>query len=106
MTADPVCASCRKVYVDDPSGMCEDCQEGIPSSKPGSMTETQRTALIGLLVDANLVGDRRARARYLAYVLPGWPAGISDLVGLSQVQAGDLMEALEKRRLSQEAKGL
>ena len=105
--ADAVCASCRQVYVDDPFGFCEDCQEGIPSQKPGSITDEQRLALIGLLIDQGFVGDGkwRARAILIAEVVPGWPYG-GDLGNLSQQQAGDLLELLEKRRLSQEARGL
>jgi hypothetical protein len=94
-----VCASCRQVIVDDPSGFCEDCQEGIPSQKPGSITGEQRQALIGLLMDQGLVGEgkSRHRAELIAEAVPGWKWG-GDLGALSQQQAGDVLELLERVR--------
>jgi hypothetical protein len=104
---DRTCVSCRAVITDDPDGYCEDCKEGIVSEKAGSVTLEQRDALIGLLMDQGFIGEGkwRARAIMIAEVIPGW-AWKGDLGGLSQKQAGDLLERLEQRRLSQEARGL
>jgi hypothetical protein len=106
------CGSCRQVLTDDPSGLCEDCQADVLSNRPGSITEAQREALIGLLMDqgmipSGLLGDEQAprrRAEFIASVVPGW-TWKGDLGVLSQQQAGDVLEALEERRLSQEARG-
>jgi hypothetical protein len=97
--ADAVCASCRQVVVDEPSGFCEDCQEGIPSQKPGTITPDQRDVLVGMLMDQGMVGDGKwkARAILIAEVVPGWPYG-GDLGALSQQQAEDLVARLEQRK--------
>lgn len=101
---DQVCAGCRQIITDDPSGLCEDCQSDVLSQRPGSVTDEQRMTLAGLLMDQGLIGNWSERARIMASVLTGWTG--SDLGGLSQQQAGDLLEALEERRLSQEARRL
>jgi hypothetical protein len=109
---DRACASCRQIITDDPSGLCLDCQTDVLSQRPGSITAAQRDALIGLLMDQGMVpagrsGDesaRKRRAEFIASVVPGWTWG-GDLGVLSQEQAGDLLEALEDRRLSREARG-
>ena len=103
---DMTCASCRMVIVDDPSGMCEDCQEGIASGRPGSITQAQRESMTGLLMDQGMVGSeggRKRRAEFIASVVPGYKWS-GDLGVLSQAEAGDVLQALEARRLSQEAK--
>lgn len=103
--AEVTCASCRQVYTSDPSGLCEDCQTDVVSQRPGSITDDQRMTLAGLLMEQGFVGDGKwtARAELLTNVLAGW-SGSSDLGQLSQQQAGDLLEYLEERRLSQEAR--
>jgi hypothetical protein len=106
------CGSCRQVLTDDPSGLCEDCQADVLSNRPGSITEAQREALVGLFMDQGMVpsghaddaGAPRRRAQFIAAVVPGWTWN-GDLGVLSQQQAGDVLEALEERRLSQEARG-
>jgi len=100
------CSSCRQILTSDSSGLCEDCQPGIPPATPGSITDKQRLALVGLFMDQSLVGEGKwaARARLIASVIPDWQGG-SDLGTLSARQAGDLLEYLEERRLSQEARG-
>jgi hypothetical protein len=102
--AEQVCTGCRQVLTDDPSGLCEDCQTDVLSQRAGSITQTQRESLIGLLMDQGLVGNSGARGRVIAKVVPDWKWQ-GDLGSLSQQQAGDLLEYLEERRLSQEAKG-
>ena len=105
--ADLVCTSCRQFYTIDPSGLCEDCQEGIPSSRPGSVTARQLGALAGLMIDQGMTGDagRRRRADLIREVVPGWPYA-GDLGALSQAQAADVLQRLAEKRLSQEARGL
>jgi hypothetical protein len=104
--ADRACSSCRQIITDDPSGLCLDCQQGVASIRPGTITEAQRTALIGLLMDQGLIGEgkHKARAEVIAQAVAGWKWG-GDLGILSQQDAGDLLEHLEQRRLSQEARG-
>jgi hypothetical protein len=95
--ADPVmvpCGSCRQVWTDDPSGFCDDCQVGVPSSRPGSLTEGQRDAIVGQLMSRDLLLPRQVRAETIAKAVPGWKWG-GDLGGLSQLEAGDLLEYLE-----------
>ena len=103
--ADRACSSCRQIITDDPSGYCEDCQQGLISERPGSLTEPQRTAITGLLLDQGVIFSRHARAAVVAEAIPGW-AYAGDLGALSQQQAADLLEHLEQRRLSQEARKL
>jgi hypothetical protein len=102
--AERPCASCAQVVTADPSGFCEDCQQGIPSQKPGSLTPAQRDALVGLLMDEGMVPSGRApedarkrRAGFIASVIPGWKYA-DDLGALSQQQAEDLIAALLRRR--------
>ena len=96
-----VCAGCRQIITDDPSGLCEDCQTDVLSQRPGSITENQRTAVIGLLMDQGLLFNRHTRGEVIAAAVPGW-RWAGDLGFLSQQQAGDLLEHLEERRLSHE----
>jgi hypothetical protein len=103
--ADQPCTGCRQVITDDPSGLCEDCQTDVISQRPGSVTGDQRLTIIGLMQDQGVLFSRQARAQVIAEAVPGWPyAGYLD--ALSQQQAADLLEHLEARRLSQEARGL
>jgi hypothetical protein len=110
--AEVICAGCRQVCTDDESRLCLDCQTDVPSQRPGSISQAQRETLTGLFMDQGMVpsgraGDARApkaRAEFIASVVPGWAYG-GDLGALSQQQAGDLLERLEERRLSQEARG-
>jgi hypothetical protein len=95
----PCCTSCARPGVTDPSGLCDDCQEGIPSSRPGSITTEQRLAIVGLCIDQNLLTPRK-RAAELEMVVAGWRYG-GDLGWLSQREAGDVLEHLEERRRTQ-----
>ena len=65
--------------------------------RPGSLTEDQRYAIMGLLMERGLLFNRHARAETIARILPGWKwAG--DLGALSRRQAGDLLEHLSETR--------
>jgi hypothetical protein len=88
------CGSCRQVLTEDPSGLCEDCQEGVPSQRPGSITEDQRWALIGPLMDRGLVGEGKWTARAALISAVTGAKMTSDLGVLSQQQAEDLIEHL------------
>jgi hypothetical protein len=99
------CDSCFAVITDDPSGLCEDCQTGVISQRRASLTADQRMAITGLLIDQGVAFSRAGRAAVVAEAIPGW-AYAGDLGALSQQQAADLLEHLEQRRLSQEARKL
>jgi hypothetical protein len=102
---DQPCGSCRQILTDDPSGLCEDCQADVLSRRPASITAAQRDALIGLMTDQGIAVSRHARGELLARVVPRWkPHMGGDLGYLSQQEAGDVLEHLEERRLSQEAR--
>jgi hypothetical protein len=91
------CRECWQVYTCDDSGLCEDCQAGVLSQRPGSLTDDQRDAVIGQLMARNLVFPRQVRAETIAKAVPGWKwAG--DLGALSQQEAGDLLVYLEGLR--------
>jgi hypothetical protein len=90
---DQPCAGCRGVITDDPSGLCEDCQTDVVSERPGSLTEDQRMAIIGGLMQQCVLFNRTERAELIARAIPGW-TWRGDLGGLSQRQAGDLLEYL------------
>jgi hypothetical protein len=91
------CSDCRQVWTADESGLCEDCQAGVLSSKPGSLTEDQRDAIIGQLMVRDLLLPRHVRAETIAKAVPGWKWD-SYLGALSQQQAGDVLEYLEGLR--------
>jgi hypothetical protein len=95
MSNEQVCQSCRQIITDDESGLCLDCQTGVLSQRPGSITAEQRAAIGGLCVDQRLW--TRGRAELIGTVVPGWAYG-GDLDCLSQQQAGDVLELLEERR--------
>jgi hypothetical protein len=97
MSDTPVCSGCRQVYTDDVTGLCEDCQTDVLSSRPASMTDSQGLAIIGLLIDTGLHQSSSARGELMASLFPGWSSG-GDIHQLSQDQAADLLEALEARR--------
>jgi predicted amidophosphoribosyltransferase len=101
---DRACAGCRQVITDDPSGLCEDCQTDVLSQRPGSITDSQRLAIAGLVIDQNLLTPAR-RDDMIGQAVPGWKY-YGDLGALSQQQAGDVLELLEDRRRSQEVRGL
>jgi hypothetical protein len=102
--ADRTCGGCRQVITDDPSGLCEDCQCDVLSQRPGSITDAQRMAIAGLVIDQNLLTPAK-RDDVIARAVPCWKY-YGDLGALSQQQAGDVLELLEERRRSQEARGL
>ena len=97
------CAACRQVLTDDESGLCEDCQTGVLSQRPGSVTADQLAAIRALLADQGLTTARQ-RNEVICRAVPGWRYA-SELGCLSRQQAGDVLELLEDRRLSQEARG-
>jgi hypothetical protein len=91
------CAGCFRVLTDDKSGRCEDCQEGVPSSRPGSLTEDQRWALIGPLMDQGFTGEGRWVARRELFAsVTGGRVRSSDLGVLSAQDAEDILEHLRK----------
>jgi hypothetical protein len=92
-----VCSGCHQIWTEDPSGLCEDCQTDVVSQRPGSITEDQRMAVIGLLMELGIAFSRHARAEMIARAIPGW-TWQGDLNALSQQQAGDLLEYLQERR--------
>jgi len=95
---DLACKSCFQVMTDDPSGMCEDCQEGAESQRPATITETQRQAILAGMHDVGIRWDVSGhRGAFIRQVIPRWDHG-GNLNALSQAQAGDLLEALEARR--------
>ena len=96
------CAACRQVLTDDESGLCEDCQTGVLSQRPGSVTGDQLAAIRALLADQGLTTPRQ-RNEVICRAVPGWR--YASELGLSRQQAGDVLELLEDRRLSQEARG-
>jgi hypothetical protein len=91
-----VCAGCRQVVTDDPSGLCEDCQTDVVSQRPGSVTGDQRLAIIGLMQDQGVLLPRSRRNEVIAEVVPHWMFG-GDLGVLSQQEAEDLIAHLKER---------
>src|SRR5271155_590085 len=84
--AELVCQGCRQIIVDDPSGLCEDCQTDVVSQRPGSITEDQRMAVVGKLMEHGGLFSRHDRAATIARAVPGW-TWEGDLGALSQQQA-------------------
>jgi len=73
----------------------------MASDKPASMTDDQRWAIAAGLYDLGIVAgqilSRARRAALLEDAVPGWRYG-SDLNPLSEHQAGDVLELIERRR--------
>jgi hypothetical protein len=64
------------------------------------ITRDQREALLAGMEDIGVAwAESRSRAVFLGQLLPGWAYG-GDLGCLTRRQAGDLLEAIERRRLA------
>jgi hypothetical protein len=95
--ATDVCAGCSRVWTEYPAGLCDDCLEGVMSDEPGSITGDQRLSIIGLMTDNRVLLPRDVRAAEIARAVPGWAWG-GDLGRLTETQAADVLERLERRR--------